>query len=113
MIVMGSRLGPARRKRIVVSSTRLRGRRVTAYGQRMARVLLRRDAEMTALSRQVDAVRAGSGRVIVVAGPAGIGKSSLLAATAKEATACGVRVLRAWGGPLEHEAGWGIARQLF
>jgi DNA-binding NarL/FixJ family response regulator len=79
----------------------------------MARVLLHRDVEVTALTRQVDAVRAGAGRLIVVEGAAGIGKSSLLAATARESTARGVRVLRAWGGPLEAEAGWGIARQLF
>src|SRR5688572_194102 len=68
---------------------------------------------MSALGRQLTEVRAGAGRVIVVEGPAGIGKSSLLAAVCRAASASGVRVLRAWGGPLEHGAGWGIARQLF
>jgi DNA-binding NarL/FixJ family response regulator len=48
--------------------------------------------------------------VIVVCGPAGIGKTSLLAAAAD---ASGMRVLRAGGSPLEQDAGWGIARQLF
>lgn len=76
----------------------------------MPRTLLQRDAELAALSRQLVEARAGAGRVIVVEGPAGIGKSSLLAAIAG---ADGVRTLRAWGGPLEHDAGWGIARQLF
>ncbi|WP_433375703.1 ATP-binding protein [Actinoplanes sp. CA-142083] len=79
----------------------------------MPRVLLQRDAEMAALDARLGSVRAGTGRLILVEGPAGIGKSSLLAAAAQAAAASGVRVLRAWGGPLEHDAGWGIARQLF
>ncbi|MFI5891053.1 ATP-binding protein [Actinoplanes sp. NPDC051513] len=79
----------------------------------MPRVLLQRDAEMAALDSRLGSVRAGTGRLILVEGPAGIGKSSLLAAAAQAAAAAGVRVLRAWGGPLEHDAGWGIARQLF
>ncbi|MEV6842000.1 AAA family ATPase [Actinoplanes sp. NPDC051411] len=76
----------------------------------MPRVLLQRDAEMAALGRHLREVRQGAGRVMVVCGPAGIGKSSLLAAAAD---ASGLRVLRASGSPLEQDAGWGIARQLF
>ncbi|MEV6491809.1 AAA family ATPase [Actinoplanes sp. NPDC051633] len=79
----------------------------------MPRVLLQREREIAALGRQIGAVRAGAGRLIVVEGPAGIGKSSLLTATARMARAASVRVLRAWGGPLERDAGWQIARQLF
>jgi DNA-binding CsgD family transcriptional regulator len=79
----------------------------------MGRVLLQRDAELAALRRQLEHVRAGEGRVVVVDGPAGIGKSSLLATVARAAGAEGIRVLRAWGSPLEHDAAWGIARQLF
>ncbi len=79
----------------------------------MAALLLQRDGELAALGRRLDQVRAGAGRVIVVEGPAGIGKSSLLAAAARLATGHGLRVLRACGGPLEQDAGWGIARQLF
>ena len=79
----------------------------------MPDALLDRDAELAALERQLAALRAGSGRVIVVEGPAGIGKSSLLAAVAADAEAGGVAVLRARGGPLEHDAAWGIARELF
>ena len=81
--------------------------------RRVPRVLLQRDREIAALGRQIGAVRAGAGRLIVVEGPAGIGKSSLLTATARMAQAGSVRVLRAWGGPLEQDAGWEIARQLF
>jgi DNA-binding NarL/FixJ family response regulator len=79
----------------------------------MSDVLLDRDVELAALDRQLAAVRAGSGRVVVVEGPAGIGKSSLLAAVARAAEARDVVVLRARGGPLEHDAAWGVARQLF
>jgi DNA-binding NarL/FixJ family response regulator len=75
--------------------------------------LLHRDREIAALGRQIGVVRAGSGRLIVVEGPAGIGKSSLLAAVVRSTRAGGVRVLRAWGAPLERDAGWAIARQLF
>ena len=71
---------------------------------------MQRDAELAALSRRLGSVRDGVGQVIVVCGPAGIGKSSLLDAAAD---ASGLRVLRAGGSPLEQDAGWGIARQLF
>jgi DNA-binding CsgD family transcriptional regulator len=79
----------------------------------VARVLLQRDAELTALSRQLGQVCGGAGRVILVEGPAGIGKSSLLAELADSARSSGMRTLRAWASPLEQDAGWGIARQLF
>jgi DNA-binding NarL/FixJ family response regulator len=75
--------------------------------------LLDREADLRALTRQVAAVRAGAGRVIAVDGPAGIGKTSLLAAVADSAEADGVAVLRARSGPLEQDAAWGVARQLF
>ncbi len=80
---------------------------------RMRRGLLQRSTELAALERQVRQVRAGAGRLIVVQGPAGVGKSSLLRAAAHTADGAGVRVLRAWAGPLEQQAGWGVARQLF
>lgn len=76
-------------------------------------MLLDRDSDLAAIGRQLAAVRAGSGRVTVVEGPAGIGKSSLLAAVARFAEADGMTVLRARGGPLEQDAAWGVARQLF
>ena len=58
--------------------------------------LLDRDAELRALTQQVAAVRARTGRVIAVDGPAGIGKTSLLAAVADSAEADGVAVSRRW-----------------
>ena len=88
-------------------------RRPPTYDRHVVPAMLQRDAELAALDRRLARLRAGAGEVIVVEGPAGIGKSSLLAAVARGAAARGVRVLRAWGSPLERDAGWGIARQLF
>ena len=75
--------------------------------------LLDRDAELGELGRLLAAARAGSGRVIVVEGPAGIGKSTLLAAAGATARTDGAVVLRARCSPLEQHAAWGMARQLF
>jgi DNA-binding NarL/FixJ family response regulator len=79
----------------------------------MSSALLDRDDEVAALGAELQAVYAGAGRVVVVEGPAGIGKSSLLAAVARSAAASRATVLRARGGPLDHDAPWGVARQLF
>ena len=75
--------------------------------------LLDRDVELAALERRLVGIRAGSGQVVVVEGAAGIGKSSLLAAVARSAVANRMTVVRARGGPLEQDAVWGVARQLF
>ena len=75
--------------------------------------LLQRSEELAALERQLQQIRAGAGRVFVVQGPAGVGKSSLVRAVVQSASGAGVRVLSACGGPLEQEAGWGVVRQLF
>jgi DNA-binding NarL/FixJ family response regulator len=76
-------------------------------------LLLDRDAELAELARRIALARAGSGRVIVIDGPAGIGKSTLLAAAGRSARADGATVLRALCSPLEQHAAWGMARQLF
>ena len=74
--------------------------------------LLDRDVEMRELSRRIAAVRSGAGCVIVVEGPAGIGKSTLLEATSAVARGDGSEVLRARCSPLEQHAPWGTAQQL-
>src|SRR5436305_3337585 len=75
--------------------------------------LLEREEEVAAIEAAVDAVTAGSGRVIVVEGHAGIGKTELLRLAQRLARATGVRVLSARGGPLESEFPFGVVRQLF
>ena len=77
------------------------------------RALLDRDAELAELARRLDVAGAGAGRVIVVEGPAGIGKSTLLAVASQTARENGALVLRARCSPLEQHAAWGVARQLF
>lgn len=53
------------------------------------------------------------GALYVVEGPAGIGKSSVLAATARDARRRGCEVLAARCSELEHEFAFGAVRQLF
>jgi DNA-binding CsgD family transcriptional regulator len=73
--------------------------------------LVERDVELETVGRLLAGACAGSGGVVVFEGPAGIGKSSLLAA-ARAAAAAKVRVLAARGGELERELPFGIVRQL-
>jgi predicted ATPase len=75
--------------------------------------LLDRDAELARIDRAFDRVGAGVGAVVVVEGPAGIGKSELLAAVGAGAQARGFGVLAARGSEFEEEIAFGIARQLF
>src|SRR5262245_65185401 len=63
--------------------------------------LLERDAELARLSALLEQARAGSGSVVAVSGPAGIGKTELLAAVHRLAADQGVRSLRARGRELE------------
>jgi DNA-binding CsgD family transcriptional regulator len=55
----------------------------------------------------------GTGAVVVVEGPAGIGKSELLEAVGSAARARGLGVLSARGSEFETEMAFGVARQLF
>ena len=57
--------------------------------------LIERMAELAQLSASLAAAREGDGRLVLVEGPAGIGKTSLLDACCEEAGEAGVRVLRA------------------
>jgi DNA-binding CsgD family transcriptional regulator len=72
--------------------------------------LFEREHELGVLGRLVESARSGAGGAIVVEGPPGIGKSSLLAA-AREA-ASDLQVLGARGGELEREFPFGVVRQL-
>ncbi len=72
--------------------------------------MVEREVELETVQRLLVGARAGSGRAVVFEGPAGIGKSSLLAAA--RAAAADLRVLSSRGGELEHELPFGIVRQL-
>src|SRR5918998_5977960 len=74
--------------------------------------LLEREGELAALGGLLAAARAGSGRLLLIEGPAGIGKSSLLEEARPGAAGLGIRVLSARGGELERDFGFGVVRQL-
>ena len=75
--------------------------------------LLERGAELARVERAFDRVGAGVGTLVVVQGPAGIGKSAFLDAVRLGAQARGFGVLRARGSEFEAEIVFGVARQLF
>jgi DNA-binding CsgD family transcriptional regulator len=74
--------------------------------------LLERELDLARINRVLARAGAGSGGAVLIWGPAGIGKSSLLAHARAMATAGGATVLRARGGELEREYGLGVVRQL-
>ena len=74
--------------------------------------LLERDAELAALDALV-AAAPSSGRLLVIEGPAGIGKTRLLAEARVRAQRAGLLVLSARCSELELEFPFGAVRQLF
>ena len=75
--------------------------------------LLDRDAEVALLREALADARDGRGRLVIVEGEPGIGKTALLATVRREATEAGCAVLAATGGELERGFAWGVVRQLF
>ena len=71
--------------------------------------VLERTAEVAVLDAAVATARAGGGALILVEGPAGIGKTTLVEQVARSP---GVDVLRAVGGELEQRMPLGVAGQL-
>jgi DNA-binding CsgD family transcriptional regulator len=74
---------------------------------------LEREAELAALEERLTDVRRGTGGLLVIEGPAGIGKTTLLEAAAALARTEGMTVLCARGAPLERDFSFGVARALF
>jgi DNA-binding NarL/FixJ family response regulator len=74
--------------------------------------LVERGGELAALAQAAGGL-ASTGRFLLVSGPVGIGKTSLLAAAGSMAGASGCRVLRARGVELERQLSFGLVRQLF
>jgi DNA-binding CsgD family transcriptional regulator/predicted negative regulator of RcsB-dependent stress response len=75
--------------------------------------LLERECELQVLRTLIADASQGAGRLIVVEGTAGIGKTSLVTAARAEAQRAGMRVLTARGLDLEREFAYGVVRQLF
>ncbi len=75
--------------------------------------LIERERELEALGGILNAAAGGEGGVVLIDGPAGIGKSALLAAAVRRARDTGMLMLSARGGELERGFGFGVVRQLF
>jgi DNA-binding SARP family transcriptional activator/DNA-binding CsgD family transcriptional regulator len=75
--------------------------------------IVERGREMSLIASLLDEAAASSGRVALIEGPAGIGKSRLLAEARARGAATSTLVLAARGSELEREFPFGAARQLF
>ena len=75
--------------------------------------LLEREPELDALAGAVSRTREGSGGCLLIEGPAGVGKSGLMASGRALAQEAGLRVFEARGAARERGFAFGVARQLF
>src|SRR3989442_4178675 len=75
-------------------------------------VLLERDAELDELLAGARDAERGRGRLVVVEGPAGIGKTGLLREARERAPRAGMRVLAARAAELERDFPFAVVRQL-
>jgi DNA-binding CsgD family transcriptional regulator len=78
----------------------------------VGRGLLERGGELARIERAIAAVGRGQGDVLVIQGPAGIGKSTLVQVVSERAAEQGLQTLTARGSELEREFGFGVVRQL-
>src|ERR671915_1028213 len=83
----------------------------TATGS--ATPLLEREGELKQLDRVVEDACAGLGRLVLIEGPPGIGKSRLLEAVRARARERGMLALSARVSELDREFPFGVIRQLF
>jgi DNA-binding CsgD family transcriptional regulator len=74
--------------------------------------VVERDGELTAIAEACAAARAGSGRAVLIEGPAGIGKTELLKAGRSEAQRNDLGLLSAVAGEQERGHPYGVVRQL-
>src|SRR5271168_1348456 len=86
---------------------------MTTEGTSQSPSVLERDREIERIRGALDDALAGAGGVLLVEGPAGIGKTTLAIAARDRARALGMRVLRATGNQLERDLAYGVCRQLF
>lgn len=75
--------------------------------------LIERERELAALQQRIDAALCGSGSVVTIEGPAGIGKTSLLRAVDEVARRAGITTALARCSPIEAHLAHGVVRQLF
>lgn len=75
--------------------------------------LFERSQELRSIDRALNQARAGNGSILVIEGPAGIGKTALLAAAHASARRYAMTCLAARGHELEEHFPYGVVRQLF
>jgi DNA-binding CsgD family transcriptional regulator len=75
--------------------------------------LRERNPELRDLAAALQSAERGYGRLVVLEGAAGSGKSALAAAAVERGRESGLRTLRSRGGELEREFAFGAIRQLF
>ncbi len=75
--------------------------------------LLERSDELARIEAALAAARSGRGTFLLVEGPAGYGKTALLAAARAPAAESAMSVLRSRGTELERDFAFGVVRQLF
>lgn len=81
-------------------------------GRSGTEMLLERASEVGVIADAVAGAVEGEGRLVIVEGPAGIGKSALLQSAGDAAESAGMQLLTACGDALEHEFGFGVVRHL-
>jgi len=75
--------------------------------------LLERDSDLKQLASDISDAREGGGRLVLLSGPAGIGKTAMVRSVERHAEGDGLSVLRARGAELEQGFAFGVVRQLF
>jgi len=75
--------------------------------------LLERDKEFLAIDDAIRAALARDGTAVVLEGPAGIGKTSLLDTARRRAIEAGMTVIASHAAFLESDFAFGVVRQLF
>jgi DNA-binding CsgD family transcriptional regulator len=75
--------------------------------------LLERELELAVLHSGIERARVGAGGLVLIEGPAGIGKTRLLGAARAIAEDVGLAMFHARGSDLERDFAHGVVRQLF
>src|SRR4051812_18788787 len=75
--------------------------------------LLERSVQLKDANQLLHAIATGSGRLVLVEGPPGIGKTAYIGAVAARAASLQLQVLRARAAELEQGFAYGVVRQLF
>jgi len=81
-------------------------------GGRSAGGLLERERELDGLRAGLSGACAGDGTLLLIEGPAGVGKTALVRAARAEAERAGIMPLEATGSELEQPFAFGVVRQL-